>query len=157
LGIVGVDEDFSAKGRSDAAQVELHAVYDFIINRFLAAVDIDYRYAPASQSTASFRTNQDGFINNTPFVTKLNHRHDFGLSVNLGGLVTENFALYAIGNVRLGKFSFRFEDNKPGVLQLSNGKRSQNLWGAGGGLGGRYAFKNGFPLRCMPPMTFMKK
>ena len=68
------------------------------------------------------------------------------MSVNLGGLVTENFALYAIGNVRLGRFKLRFAENKPIAAVAEDASKSRSLWGVGGGLGGRYVFKNGISV-----------
>lgn len=144
-------ESFSKSGADNTVQFQLHTGYDLIINRFLAAVEFDYRYNPG-EVTMNFNTvqtdpvNPDGLgRNDAPYEVKQKHKHDFGLSARLGGLITENFALYAIGNVRLGKFKHQFINNKGNgnnALLVSNSK-SQSLWGFGGGIGTRYAFSKG--------------
>jgi len=141
------DEIFVESSADNRAVVQLHAGYDLIVNRFFSAFDVDYRYSP-SELNMKFNTAQAIFVpSEAPFEVKQRHAHDFGLSARLGALVAENLALYAIGNVRLGKFEHEFLNKKPTATALARKvKRSQYLWGVGGGLGARYAFSKGFSI-----------
>ncbi len=144
LGLAGIRHEGFSKSESDnTAAFQLHTGYDLIINRFLAAVEFDYRYSP-SEVKMNFNTNQGLFLPaEAPFEVQQQHAHDFGLSMRLGALVAENFALYAIGNVRLGKFKHKFLNKKPNAQALPSHGKSKYLWGVGGGIGARYAFSKG--------------
>ncbi|HBN21790.1 MAG TPA: hypothetical protein DD412_00940 [Holosporales bacterium] len=142
-----INESFVESSIDNTAVVQLHAGYDLIVNRFFSAFDVDYRYSP-SEVNMRFNTAQAIFVPTAaPFEVKQRHPHDFGLSARLGALVTENLALYAIGNVRLGKFEHEFLNKKPTATALARKvRRSQYLWGIGGGIGARYAFSKGFSV-----------
>ena len=140
-------EKFVKSGADNTANFEIHGGYDFIKDRFLAAVDLNYRYSP-TRNQISFNASQDVLASNeAPFTLKHTHSHDFGLSLNAGALATSNFAIYAIGNVRLGRFERRFENYKPSLGALERIiKKSQYRWGLGGGLGCRYALTGGLSI-----------
>lgn len=139
-----LNESFSKTATDDTAAFQLHTGYDFIINRFLAAIEFDYRYSP-SEVKMKFNTTQPTFVSGeAPFEVHQTHPHDFGLSGRLGGLVTENFALYVIANVRLGQFKHKFLNKKPSVQALASQTKTKYLWGAGGGIGARLALPKGF-------------
>jgi opacity protein-like surface antigen len=142
------DENFSKSASDNTVAFQLHAGYDWIISRFLAALEFDCRYSP-DEVKMTLNTNQHVLgPEEAPYNVHQQHSHDFGLSGRLGALVTSNFALYAIGNVRLGQFKHKFINSKQNefdLLLLSNSK-SRYLWGFGGGIGARYAFSKGFSL-----------
>lgn len=139
-------EGFSKSESDNTAALQLHAGYDLVINRFLAAIEFDYRYSP-SEVKMRFNTTQGFFVPaEAPFEVQQQHAHDFGFSARLGALVIENLALYAIGNVRLGKFKHKFLNKKPSAQALPSHSKSKYLWGVGGGVGARYAFPKGVSL-----------
>lgn len=147
VGIAGVNESFSKGGTSNSGSFEVHAGWDFIVDRLYAAVDVDYRHSPGTKTQAKFQTTQAVLgAAEPPFKTILEHANDWGLSGSLGGLITDNFALFAIANVRYGLFTMRFDNNKPLANTVQDGRRSDRLWGCGGGLGARYALADGFSM-----------
>jgi opacity protein-like surface antigen len=142
-----VDESFKKKNTNNTASFEVHGGYDFIKDRLLAAIEFNYRYSP-KRNQITFNTTQAILAaNEVPFAVRQSHRHDFGVTLNVGGLATSKLAVYAIANVRLGRFEHKFENNKPSVVGLErNIKRTQYRWGLGGGLGSRYALSDGLSV-----------
>lgn len=147
-GLAGIqNEDFSKTGTSRNASFEVHAGWDFILSRLYTAIDVDYRYTPGSKTETSFQTKQANLgIGEKPFSGILEHHNDLGLSGSLGGLITDNLALFAIANVRYGHFTLKFNNNKPVLNAIQDGKKGDHLWGYGGGLGARYAFTDGLSM-----------
>ncbi len=142
-----VNETMQKSATNDTVALQFHVGYDFIINRFLAAIEFDYRYSPGKVKM-KFNSSQPLLEpTQAAFEVQQKHPHDCGLSGRLGGLITENFALYAIANVRLGKFEHKFLNTKKDVDDLSrSSSKTKYLWGVGGGVGARCALPKGFTV-----------
>ena len=148
----GIGETQQRTSVRQSALYQAHAAYDWIKNNWILSVEFDYRYNPTVNKSRI--TPNDIFLRTEPgdFVFEQSHRHDFGLGFRVGRIITSRFSLYGIANIRLGKFQYKFTNEKSLALPLQGGQRNQFRWGGGLGVGCQYALAKGFSIG--PEITY---
>lgn len=157
--VLGLFEDAGESRRQTSIRntqsFQVHGGYDFIKNCWLLSLELDYRYSPGVNK--GIIVSNDEFLSTFTgnFIFKQSHHHDFGLGFRIGRIVNSRFSVYAIANVRLGQFDYKFTSEKntlPAGDLINPGKTKQFRWGGGIGAGFMYALPNGFSIG--PEVTY---
>jgi len=139
LGFAGSPFNTNKSGHSNKAVGGVHFGYDNINDKLYTAFEVEYRYMPTKieYQSSNYYTNTNS--NGQTSLTQ-KHRHNIGLAGKLGILTKPDIAVYAIANVRYGKFTNHFIGPQNDI-RFKNSKYSKKIFGLGGGLGVAYAMQ----------------
>lgn len=124
---------------------------------WLFSLELDYHFNPSRNRAAISSQNLLLAADPGNFIFEQTRRHDFGLGVRVGQIITPQFALYGIVNLRFSQFDYKFFSEKTnaigGAAQINSAHNNKKFrWGSGFGIGFRYALPKGFSVG--PEITY---